>query len=525
MRTALEQRVLDFIRESRMASAGDRVGVAVSGGADSVALMRLLESLSGELGVALLVVHFDHMLRGEESDRDARFVEELARARGLEFVSAREDVPAAAADNSWNMEEAARRLRYAFFDRVLSGGKATCIAVAHTADDQAETVLGHIIRGTGPTGLASIYPIVDSPGGGAIVRPLLQIRRAELRDYLHERGQGWREDATNADHTRLRARIRAQLLPVLESDFSAGIVQHLGDLARFAREEESFWSALVEDRLAKYARQKYARQTTGANSETTQSIRSHDLLSPIMFGGPGDHAGAQPTRALTERLIRRLYEKVRGNRRELSARHVEQVIRLAAESTSGKRLRLPGRIAVERVFDDIVFSRASQEPVGQHVGQHHVGQHNDRQDRAASARETKMVPPPYLYMVDLPASGVTSVDVPELSTCFRLKIVDWPLGESDTKTDTGAFDAGTLRSPLLLRSWRPGDAYRPRGHRQSQKLKQMFQAERVPRHQRVHWPVLESAGQVIWARGMAPAEEFCVRENTRVGLLIEEESL
>ena len=115
--------------------------------------------------------------------------------------------------------------------------------------------------------------------------------------------------------------------------------------------------------------------------------------------------------------------------------------------------------------------------------------------------------------------------VPELSTCFRLKIVDWPLGESDTKTDTGAFDAGTLRSPLLLRSWRPGDAYRPRGHRQSQKLKQMFQAERVPRQQRVHWPVLESAGQVIWARGMAPAEEFCVRENTRVGLLIEEESL
>ena len=227
----------------------------------------------------------------------------------------------------------------------------------------------------------------------------------------------------------------------------------------------------------------------------------------------GEQSPNGPARALTERLIRRLYEKVRGDRRELSARHVEQVIRLAAESTSGKRLRLPGRIAVERVFSDIVFSRAGQE------------QEDDHKDRAASSRETKMEPPSYLYMVDLPASGATTVAVPELSTCFRLKIVDWPLGESDTKTDTGAFDAGTLRSPLLLRSWRPGDAYRPRGHRQSQKLKQMFQAERVPRQQRVHWPVLESAGQVIWARGMAPAEEFCVRENTRVGLLIEEESL
>ncbi len=512
MRTALEQRMLDFIRESRMASAGDRVGVAVSGGADSVALLRLLESLRGELGVALVVVHFDHMLRGEESDRDASFVEELARASGLEFVSAREDVRAAAVQNSRNIEEAARRLRYAFFDRVLGGGKATRIAVAHTADDQAETVLGHIIRGTGPTGLASIYPIVESPDGGAIVRPLLEVRRAELRDYLHERGLGWREDATNADQTRLRARIRAQLLPVLASDFSPAIVQHLGDLARFAREDESFWSALVDDRLAKYA-----KVASGAHSECaerTRSISARDLLSPITFAGAAEHAGAHSARALTERLIRRLYEKVRGDRRELSARHVEQVIRLAAESTSGKRLRLPGRIAVERVFDDIVFSHASQQD-----------DNNGHKGRAASSRETKMEPPSYLYMVDLPPSGATTVDVPELSTCFRLKIVDWPLGESDTKTDTGAFDAGTLRSPLLLRSWRPGDAYRPRGHRQSQKLKQMFQAERVPRHQRVHWPVLESAGQVIWARGMAPAEEFCVRENTRVGLLIEEESL
>ena len=283
MRTALEQRVLDFIRESRMASAGDRVGVAVSGGADSVALMRLLESLRDELGVALVVIHFDHMLRDEESDRDAGFVEELARASRLEFVSAREDVRAAAADNGWNLEEAARRLRYGFFDRVLSHQKATRIAVAHTADDQAETVLGHIIRGTGPTGLASIYPIVDLPSGGAIVRPLLQIRRAELRDYLHERGQGWREDATNADQTRLRARIRSQLLPILESEFSPGIVQHLGDLARFAREEESFWSALVADRLAKYA-----KVTSGAHSEraeTTQSISACDLLSPFTFGG------------------------------------------------------------------------------------------------------------------------------------------------------------------------------------------------------------------------------------------------
>jgi len=511
MRTALQQSVLDFIRQSRMALAGDRVGVAVSGGADSVALLCLLESLCQELGVTLLVIHFDHMLRGAESDRDAIFVEELAQARGLEFVSAREDVRAAANLNTRNMEETARHLRYGFFERILASQKATRIAVAHTADDQAETVLARVIRGTGLTGLASIYPIVDFSGGGTIVRPLLHIRRQELRDYLHLHGQAWREDASNADQTRLRARIRAQLLPILERDFSPAVVQHLGDLARFAREEESFWSALVEDRLAKYA-----RVTGNSHSQKTLSIGARDLFSPLAPAGKGDQAAIESTRALTERLIRRLYEKVRGDRRELSARHVDQVIRLAAQSTSGKRLRLPGRIAVERVFDDITFSRISQESVKQEY---------NRQDRASFVRETKTEPPSYQYVVDLPDRGATTVAVPELATCFRLKIVDWPLLESDTKTDSGAFDAGRLRSPLLLRSWRPGDAYRPRGHRQSRKLKQMFLVERVPRHQRVRWPVLESAGQVIWARGMAPAEGFCAREDTRVGLLIEEEGL
>jgi tRNA(Ile)-lysidine synthase len=502
MRTALEQRVLDFIRQSRMVSAGDRVGVAVSGGADSVALLRLLESLRHELGVTLLALHFDHMLRGTESDADARFVEELARASGLEYIKAREDVRAAATESGLNVEEAARRLRYGFFERVLADQKATRIAVAHTADDQAETVLGHIMRGTGLTGLAGIYPIVESPSGGSIVRPLLQIRRHELRDYLQACGQDWREDATNMDQTRLRARLRPQLVPVLERDFSSGIVQHLGDLARFAREEESFWSALVEDRLAKYT-----KITSSTSSERKLTIGARDLFLPLTFGRTGEQTAVASTRALTERLIRRLYERVRGDRRGLSARHVEQVIRLAAESTSGKRLRLPGKIAVERVFDDIVFS-----PI-------------DQQDRAASARETKIEPAAYQYVVNLTDRGATTVPVPELSTCFRLKIVDWPLAESDTKTDSAAFDAGALRSPLLLRSWRPGDAYRPRGHRQSRKLKQMFQVERVPRRQRVRWPVLESAGQVIWARGMAPAQEFCVRKGTRVGLLIEEEDL
>ncbi|MGH9746261.1 MAG: tRNA lysidine(34) synthetase TilS, partial [Candidatus Acidiferrales bacterium] len=379
MRTTLEQRALEFIRRSGMMSAGDRVAVAVSGGADSVALLRVLQKLRGELGITLLVAHLDHMLRGAESDGDADFVEALSLSSGLEFIVAREDVRAAAARRGWNLEDAARRLRYSFFQRILSEKRANCIAVAHTADDQAETVLGHVMRGTGLTGLAGIHPIVASSAGGSIVRPFLTTRREDLREYLKAHGQGWREDATNLDQSRLRARIRAQLLPVLERDFSPAIVQHLGDLARFAREEESMWTALVEDRL-----RGCTNASNPADSLPSATILVRDLLSPLPLLAAAGQRDSEATRALTERLIRRLYEKVRGDRCDLSSRHVEHVIRLASESTSGKRVTLPGKIEVERVFDELVFSRAG------------------RAGGSGPVRETKLQASTYQYLVSLP---------------------------------------------------------------------------------------------------------------------------
>ena len=165
MRTPLEQSVLQAIQHAGMLAPGDRVGVAVSGGADSVALLRLLERLRDDLGITLAVVHFNHSLRATESEGDAEFVEQLARTRGFEIVTDREDVAAEAQRQGRNLEDMARQLRYAFFERVVHEGRATHIAVAHTADDQAETVLAHVIRGTGLTGLAGIYPVAGQSCG------------------------------------------------------------------------------------------------------------------------------------------------------------------------------------------------------------------------------------------------------------------------------------------------------------------------------------------------------------------------
>lgn len=487
---SLESRVLQTVRQARLFAPGDRVGVAVSGGADSVALLRLFESLRGTLGITVLVVHFDHALRGSESDADARFVEELALERGLEWVLAREDVAAAATAHRWNLEDAARRLRYAFFERVVAEGRASRIVVAHTADDQAETVLAHILRGTGPAGLAGIYPLV-----GSVARPLLGERREDLREYLRSIGQQWREDATNRDLSRQRARIREQLLPLLERDFSPGAVKHLAGLAELAREEEGFWSALVEDRF-----RVLVKTSTG-----TQTIGAQDLLAPLNISRATGREGASLLRSLSERLIRRIYHELRGTFSGLTSSHVRQVLRLASESPSGRCAELPGGVVVEKAFDALVFSVSKQ-----------TGSKRGR-------RETESRENAYLYVVSLPAHGVATVSVPELNRRFSLKVIDWSVSERDTKRDSTALDVRLLREPLILRSWRPGDAYRPLGRRQAKKLKEMFLAGRVPSRDRAGWPVLESAGQVAWARGLPPADDFCARKDTQAAVVIEEE--
>src|SRR5215471_12868553 len=213
---------------------GDRVAVAVSGGADSVALLLLLLELREGLGIVLSVVHFNHQLRGKASATDEKFVAMLAAKHKLEFHSTSADVAKQAKKEQANLEDAARRARYDYFRSLVDSGVCTRIAVAHTAEDQAETVLAHILRGTGLAGLGAIHPVA-----GPIFRPLLTIRRKELRAYLRRKKQAWCEDTTNRDTKRLRARIRKKLLPLLEKQFQPAIVEHLTTLADLAREDEA----------------------------------------------------------------------------------------------------------------------------------------------------------------------------------------------------------------------------------------------------------------------------------------------
>ncbi len=473
-----------------MLRPGDRLGLAVSGGADSVALLRLFEELRGELGITLCALHFNHRLRGTESDADENFVKSLTNVRGMECHTETADVAAIAKQKRWNLEDAARRLRYEFFATVISQGMADCIATAHTADDQVETVLARVIRGTGLAGLSSIYPI-----RGKIIRPLIDIRRKDLRTFLAERQQEWREDVTNRDTQRLRARVRHRLLPELEQNFSPSITERLCDLASLAQDDEAFWSALVEERYEQLV----------SRSKKGLLVDVDSLLSPIPALSRENLAKPNPCRALTQRFVRRLHAQSVDGEGQLSRNHVEQVIRLAAHGSSGRKLELPGGVTVEREFGRLLFCR----PV--------------RTDSPGPKQKVSLSVRLYHYEVKVPNSGSTAISIPELGRSFRLKVVDWSEAERDTKHEGMVLDAERLLAPLVLRNWNPGDAYRPCGRRQTRKLARMFIRGRVGLTERALWPVLTSAGRVAWVDRMPVAEEFSVINATRTGLWIVED--
>jgi tRNA(Ile)-lysidine synthase len=496
MASDMIRRVLSTISRHQMLRAGDRVGVGVSGGADSVALLRILRELSQRQGICLAVVHFNHGLRGADSEGDEQFVASLAADLNLPYFCGREDVRAVARAKHWNLEDAGRRLRYGFFGALVREGRIDRVAVAHTADDQAETVLARILRGTGPRGLAAIYPV-----NGHVVRPLLEVRRAELREYLDNLAQRWREDASNNDLTRLRAQLRHEVLPVLEREVQPAVVSRLVRLADMSREDEAFWQALTGARLNALVERESGRVC----------IACADLLNPFAEEGPLSFTNlSQEARlAVTRRLIRGIIEEVQGHCRQWTSNHVERVVQLAASGSNGSRLELPG-VIVERSFDSLWFSLAGAET---------------KRLMAGGTRSDLGISRGFLHVVELGGAGdSTVVAVPEIRRRFHLKVVDWQLLQRDTDRDKTALDRDLLDSPLVLRNWRPGDSFRPKGRRSSRKLKQFLRMNRVAVSDREGWPVLTSANMLVWTRGLPVAAEFAPRAATRAGVIIAEET-
>lgn len=490
---ALKTRLLQVLQRAPMLLPGERVGVAVSGGADSVALLLLLTELREKLGIVLSVAHFNHKLRGKASNADELFVHRLAARLGLPFHSGQANVAAQAKRERANLEDTARRARYAFFARLVEEGDATRIAIAHTADDQAETVLAHILRGTGLAGLGGIFPVA-----GHIFRPLLEFRRHELRVYLRSRKQRWREDATNRDTSRMRARIRKKLLPLLEKQFQPAIVEHLATLASLAREDDQFLDTLAEHFISSHAQ----------IADGSARIAIADLLQPpegSLFHSTAEHAASlnkrDTSRALSKRLIRQLVAAVKPRAGQLTAAHTADVLRFAEHGESGKALQLPGGVEVRRERETLVFCAS---------------------ERTANRALAPISPAQFAHTIEL-SCGKASVRIPELRCVFRFTVIDWPADRRETIHAGAVLDRDRLRLPLVLRDWQREDALLSESGGKARKLKRLLNDKHVSRWEKQGWPVLTSGGIIAWARGFPVTAEFAPAERTRAVLVIDEE--
>jgi tRNA(Ile)-lysidine synthase len=320
---------------------GQRIAVAVSGGADSVALLRRLLEERGGLGIVISVLHVHHGIRGAAADEDAAFVGELAAEHGLSFHLHRTDAPAAAAELHQSLEEAARNLRYAFFRDWMAQGRADAVATAHTLDDQAETVLHKLIRGAWTEGLSGIHPVL-AEGPGTILRPFLDTSRATIEAWLLALPQPWREDATNQDLAHTRNRIRWQLLPLLRT-FNPQIAAQLARLATISADEEAYWQ--------------------GELSRLLPGL----LLPGRPTRGGGRSSSTHPeeeTVAIEQARLRELPPAVA--RRVLRAAAGRLGARLSFEQTEqllqGGKFDLPGGIRGERSLREIRLTRSSGAP-------------------------------------------------------------------------------------------------------------------------------------------------------------------
>lgn len=463
-------RFAEILRTHRMVCDGDRVGAAVSGGADSVALLHLLTQVAAEFGIEIAAVHVNHHLRGAESNGDEAFVRDLALRLKVRFI--REDADVSNA--SGNLEQAARDARRSIFHSLVADAHIDRIATGHTLSDQAETVLFRLFRGAGVTGLAGMRAAsADGP-----FRPLLFFKREETREWLRTNHLSWREDSSNMDLRFRRNYLRHELIPQIRAELNPNVERVLAGVAFRAQAEENYWQSLIEPLFARFAK-------------------------PFGRGIIGDVLFLQNQHlAIQRRLLRRACQEAKGNLRELDGSHVDALLAICASTEGNDRLLIPGLDAL-RSYGRLRLAP----PLGPNDQKRH-------------------------YRVPL-GLGVDT-ELPFNAGSIRLDLVREVHKTQpfyvNVKGETGcaetaelnleAIESGGGLDNLVVRNWEPGDEYRRTGHLGSQKIKALFQQEKIFLWERRHWPVLELRDEIVWGRRFGPAHRFAAGSSGGPVLLV-----
>ncbi len=494
----LPARVADIIVRTSIANEGDRIGVAVSGGADSVALLSVLVELRERFGYRLSVLHVNHGLRGAESDLDEEFVRGLRagticspHGRMAEGGDSRQPTatdggsvlqpPSFSGGNTWqpptigggNLEQAARDARRAFFSRLIREGCVQRIALAHTLSDQAETLLLRLFRGTGLSGLAGMR----MASAEKFIRPFLAFTREEVRHYATEQRLNWREDSSNDDRRFRRNLVRQEIMPQLREAFHPHVERVLANTALLAQAEEDYWEQEAQ-RLF---------DTLAEDSEAHGLLLDADGLERLPL-------------AAARRVVRVAIATVKASLRAIDSAHVDAILELCAEREGHSRVQVPG-VDVLRSFDRLRFKATAPKapPETRHYFvpirwgvcatlPFHAGEvtlEYVADDQAAVAKRESSDPTPDLLKAE--------------NACFNAKFLK-------------RFE-GQRVDELRVRNWEPGDCYVPVGHSRPVKIKELFQESRVYLWERSHWPVLEGGGRILWSRLFGPASDIATADS------------
>lgn len=445
------QKAFAYMEKYRMIEAGDKVIAGVSGGADSLCLLFVLMEYRKRVPFSILAVHVEHGVRGQESLEDAAFVEKICREHTIEYRLVQVCVPELARREKLSVEEAGRRARYEAFERIRQETGADKIAVAHNRDDQAETVLFQIARGSGLTGAGGIRPV-----RGAVIRPLLSCSRAEIEEYLRGHSQTWRTDATNQETDYARNRIRHQILPLLEEQINSAGREHIAALA----EELQRVQAYMEQET-----QKCLEELADFGEGTVQITVSALKEKPSL---------------LQEYVLRESLRRAGCPLKDISRRHIADIKKLAG-GQSGRQTMLPGGWQAVRSFDKLLLKKADEK--GQEL--------------------------PFSVHAEVPGSCET----PEGT--FEFRIFSNENKNIFQNTYTKRLDCDRIGNNLFIRTRRPGDYIVINRQGGKKKLKEYLIEEKIPAGQRNHILLLAQGREILWVIGHRVSEAYRVSPETK----------
>jgi tRNA(Ile)-lysidine synthase len=463
----LVDRVARILTRYNMLAAGERMGVAVSGGADSVVLLNVLQRLRSQFAAEFIVLHVNHHLRGAESDEDEGFVRTLAASVGL---------PIAVADGTplpGNLEQEARLARRQFFLSSMRQHGLQKLALGHTRGDQAETVLFRFLRGSGLAGLAGMQPVTAE----GFVRPLLTLGREEIRQWARTEGIAWREDSSNTDPAFTRNRLRQITLPALTQEYNPNLEAILAGTARLAQAEEDYWS----------------RQIEPIYKETVKRTSLGSFCKTALLGS------LHP--AVQRRLIRRAVAEVKGDLRGIDLDHIDAILALCLSEQGHDRVLVPGVDAL-RSFGELLLTAPGT---------------------LAGRTRQYCFPIQIGKKCELPFdTGSVYVNWVKSATeiCANFK-GERHLTEEAVDLDWDVLAKAGTSEALVVRNWEPGDEILRPGHRAAEKIKALFQESRILLWERRHWPVVEIGKEIVWARRFGCAGKFkATSESGRVIRLV-----